>query len=114
MVFTSYLGDILIHASFPLLLFATGFFHPLVLMGPLANYVFLRYVGGDGENEASQEKRYQVEDRVKYEQLQTWRREKNAFWPKLSELRNRWTWVVVCAGGVGVLVERSLRCAFAA
>jgi hypothetical protein len=35
----------------------------------------------------------------KYEQLQTWRRENNAFWPKLSRLENRWTWIVVCAGG---------------
>ena len=43
-----------------------------------------------------------------------WRREKNAFWLKLSELENRWTWVVACAGGVGVLVERGLRRAFAA
>jgi hypothetical protein len=65
MLFTSYLSGILIHASFPLLLFATDFFHPLVVIGPVANYVFLRYVGGDRENEANQKERYQVKNWVK-------------------------------------------------
>jgi hypothetical protein len=40
MLFTSYLVDILIHVPFPLLFFATGLFHPSVVIGPMANYVF--------------------------------------------------------------------------
>jgi hypothetical protein len=31
------------------------------------------------------------------------------FLAELGELENRWTWVVACAGGVGVLVEMGLR-----
>lgn len=105
---TSYLGDTLVHASFPLLLYSTGYLHPLVLLGPVANYIFLRYVGGDRENEANQEERYQSHDPQKHVQLVAWRAEKNSFWPQLRELDNPWTWVVVLAGALGVVVEREL------
>merc|ERR1711981_1075508 len=50
----NYLGDALIHASFPLLLYGSGMLHPLALLGPAANYVYLRYVGGDRQTETSQ------------------------------------------------------------
>jgi len=53
-----YLGDALIHMSFPLLLWSTPAWHPLLLLGPLTNYRFLRKLGGDIENEASQEEGY--------------------------------------------------------
>lgn len=97
------------HASFPLLLAGAGLMHPLTLLGPAANYVFLRYVSGDKENEASQEKKYRTENQTKYAQLQEYKTEKNSFWPKLNELGNSWLWVVVGAGVGGVVLEKSLR-----
>jgi hypothetical protein len=39
--------------------------HPLALLGPVANYIFLRFVGGDAENEASEEQRYVKESEKK-------------------------------------------------
>lgn len=45
--------------AFPLLLWDTPAFHPLELFGPIANYVFLRYTGGDKENESRQRERYE-------------------------------------------------------
>lgn len=80
-----------------------------MLLGPLTNYIFLRFVGGDKQNEASQETRYRAEDPLKYEQLQSWRREKNRFWPGLTEVVNPWTWAVVGAGVVGVIAEEGIR-----
>ncbi len=58
----SYLGDTLVHAAFPLLLYASDMLAPIELLGPIANYIFLRYVGGDKENEASQGQQYAKED----------------------------------------------------
>ena len=92
----SYLGDALIHASFPILLIGAGLFHPLAALGPIVNYVFLRFVGGDRENEQSQAERYAKEDPVKALQFQDYQREKNSFWPDLKEASNKWTWIVVC------------------
>jgi hypothetical protein len=50
-----------------------------------------------------------MQDPHKYAQLQAWRREKNSFWPALSELANPWMWAVVGSGVVGVVVEEMVR-----
>ncbi|KAH7064872.1 hypothetical protein B0J12DRAFT_560267 [Macrophomina phaseolina] len=105
----NYLGDALCHFSFPVLLYSAGILHPLAILGPVANYVFLRFIGGDKENEASQEERYSKENPLKYQQLQEWKREKNSFWPSLSEFQNKWTWVVFAVGAGGVVLERGVR-----
>lgn len=107
----SYFGDALVHASFALLN-AANKFNPVILLGPLANHCFLRYVGGDRENESSQEERYRAQDKDKHAQLQVWRAEKNSFWPSLSELVNPWTWIVVGSGVIGVFVEEIARVVF--
>jgi steroid 5-alpha reductase family enzyme len=43
----NYLGDALVHFSFPLWTLGAGIFTPWQLLGPIANYTFLRSVGGD-------------------------------------------------------------------
>ena len=53
----SYLGDALVHFSFPAVLYANGLLNPWYLLGAAANYAFLRYIGGDWENEISQAER---------------------------------------------------------
>lgn len=105
----NYLGDTLVHFSFPLLLFASGLFNPLSLVGPLTNLAFLRFVGGDKENEATQEQRYKTAAPKKYVQLEEWRATKNSFWPALKEIGNPWSLALVGIGAVGVLAERGLR-----
>ncbi|GME50337.1 hypothetical protein GTA08_BOTSDO07666 [Neofusicoccum parvum] len=107
----NYLGDALIHISFPVLLYSAGILHPIAVLGPVANYVFLRFIGGDKENEASQEERYTKENPLKYQQLQEYKREKNSFWPRLQEFQNKWTWAVLAAGAGGVILERGIRVA---
>ncbi|KAF9870603.1 duf1295 domain protein [Colletotrichum karsti] len=105
----NYLGDTLIHFSFPLLLYATGMLSPVELFGPLANYVFLRYVGGDKENEESQEDRYLREAPEKKVDLERYRQQKNSFWPGIREVNNKWTWVVVGCGVAGAAIEKFSR-----
>jgi steroid 5-alpha reductase family enzyme len=105
----SYLGDALIHASFPILLIGAGLFHPLAALGPIANYVFLRFIGGDRENEQTQAERYEKEDPVKAVEFRQYREEKNSFWPNMRELGNKWSWVVLAAGVGGVLLENGVR-----
>ncbi|KAI2617716.1 DUF1295-domain-containing protein [Hypomontagnella submonticulosa] len=104
----NYLGDALCHLSFPLLLFGAGQMHPLTLLGPVANYVFLRYIGGDRENEENQEKRYAKGSPTKYKQLQQYKQTKNSFWPSLDEVGNKWLWTIAAVGAGGVVLERSL------
>ncbi|KFA67321.1 hypothetical protein S40285_03654 [Stachybotrys chlorohalonatus IBT 40285] len=105
----NYLGDALIHASFPVLLLGAGLFHPIVLAGPLVNYVFLRYIGGDRENEASQEERYSKENPLKSAEFQEYKDQKNSFWPSAAEVQNQWTWIMAGAGVAGALAERGFR-----
>jgi steroid 5-alpha reductase family enzyme len=105
----NYLGDALVHLSFPLLSYASSSLTLFSIIGPLANYLFLRYVGGDKENESDQEERYRKGSRGKLEQLQSWRGEKNSFWPGVREVANPWTWIVVGLGAVGVGLEKGLK-----
>lgn len=106
----NYLGDLMTHLSYPLLLLSAGSFNPYALLGPLANWYFLRHVGGDKQTEASQEYRYRENDQAeKMLDLIESREEKNAFWPSVRELGNIWTWAVIGSGVAGVFAERALR-----
>lgn len=80
--------------------------HPLAVLGPVANYVLLRFVGGDKEKEAYQEQRYFKEKSPKYSQLQDYKATKNSFWPRLDEIQNPWLWTVITIGIAGAMVER--------
>ncbi|OCK84029.1 DUF1295-domain-containing protein [Lepidopterella palustris CBS 459.81] len=105
----NYLGDAFVHLSFIVLLYGSDMLAPIELLGPLANYAFLRYFGGDKENEASQTRRYSMSDPEKMQQLEQFRSEKNSFWPAAKEIGNKWLWIVLACGGVGVFVEEGLR-----
>ncbi|KAJ5395010.1 uncharacterized protein N7487_009313 [Penicillium crustosum] len=107
----NYLGDTLVHFSFALLNMA-GPFNPVVILGPVANYLFLRFVGGDKQTEASEEERYKSQDPHKYEQLRQWKREKNSFWPDLHDLVNPWALAVAGCGFIGVVIEEGFRGAY--
>ena len=74
--------------------------HPLALLGPVANYYFLRFGGGDAENDTSQEERHEKGDTEK---------QKNSFWPKPQEIHNEWTWAVLAWGVGGFIMERGYR-----
>ncbi|KAK8846533.1 hypothetical protein IAR55_005619 [Kwoniella newhampshirensis] len=103
----NYLGDILVHSSFPLLLYANNLFNPYTLLGPITNWFFLRHFSGDKENEANQATRYQRENPAKKAEFDQYRKEKNAVWPAVNELvTNRWSWIVLGAGALGAVVER--------
>lgn len=105
----SYLGDALVHFSFPLFLWGSGKLHPIVLLGPVANYAFLRYIGGDAQNESAQAERYAKTDAVKAQELAEYRQTKNSFWPKAQEATNPWTLAVLGAGVGGLVLERVAR-----
>ncbi|KAK4245876.1 DUF1295 domain-protein [Corynascus novoguineensis] len=105
----NYLGDALVHYSFPLFLFANNMLAPISLLGPLANHFFLRYVSGDKENEASQARRYGAGDVAKKADFEKYRHERNSFWPDLGQIRNKWTWVVLGCGAAGALADAAVR-----
>ncbi|KAJ5336239.1 Protein of unknown function DUF1295 [Penicillium brevicompactum] len=104
----NYLGDTLVHFSFTLLNMA-GFWNPIVLLGPITNYLFLRLVGGDKQTEASQLERYKSQDSSKYDQLRQWQKENNSFWPAIRQLANPWALAVVGCGFISVVIEEGLR-----
>jgi hypothetical protein len=83
--------------------------HPLALLGPVANYVYLRYVGDDAENETAEEQRYVKESQRKHGQLIEYKQIKNSFWPRPEEINNPWTWKIVGAGIVGLALEKGIR-----
>lgn len=105
----SYLGDTLIHTSFILLLYGSDMLAPIELLGPIANYAFLRYFGGAPQKEQHQTRRYSASNPDKFAELEKFRAEKNSFWPGVEELKNQWLWTVVGIGGLGVVVEEGLR-----
>lgn len=101
----------MVHFSF-LVLRMAGSWNPLVLLGPIANYLFLRCVGGDKQTEASQMERYKSRDANKYQQLREWRKENNSFWPAFRDLCSPWTLAIASCGFVSVMVEEGLRSSF--
>lgn len=82
-----------------------------MLLGPIANYLFLRCVGGDKQAEASQMERYRSRDANKYQQLTEWRKENNSFWSAFRDLCSPWTLAIAGCGFIGVMVEEGLRSA---
>jgi hypothetical protein len=105
----SYLGDALVHTSFIVLLYGSDMLAPVELLGPLANYAFLRFFGGAKQKETYQTRRYSESHPTKFSELEQFRKEKNAFWPQARELTNSWLWTVVGVGAVGVVVEEAVR-----
>ncbi|EPS43466.1 hypothetical protein H072_2512 [Dactylellina haptotyla CBS 200.50] len=101
----NYLGDFLVHLSFPLMALADGVFNPAMFLGPVCNYVFLRFVAGDKENDRYQMDKYARESPSKYEELLEWKAQKNSFWPGWREVANGWTWAVVGIGAVAAGAE---------
>jgi hypothetical protein len=106
---TSYLGDTLVHISFIVMLYGSDMLAPVELLGPIANYAFLRYFGGDAEKEQHQERRYSASQPEKFAELKKFREDKNSFWPRTEEFQNKWLWIVLGAGAAGVVVEQTLR-----
>lgn len=112
----SYLGDILVHSGLGLLSLvawaSASMSHaasPLVLLGPVANYVFLRHHGGDHESEQSAIERYsQNGDEKKLGQLLKRRSERNSVWPRPRDLGNWWVVGVAAVGAGAVGVQRLL------
>ncbi|KAI6350819.1 hypothetical protein MCOR25_010361 [Pyricularia grisea] len=106
----NYLGDALVHFSFPLFLYGNNLLsHPLAVCGSIANYLFLRYFGGDKENEASQEERYTKENQTKKVDFQRYQQEVNSFWPGFEAVTNKWTWIVAGCGVAAAALEQAMR-----
>jgi len=105
----NYLGDSLVHISFIIMLYGSDMLAPIELLGPIANYYFLRLYGGDNEKEQSQERRYSASQPEKLAELEKFRADKNAFWPRVDEMSNKWLWTVLGIGGLGVALEQTLR-----
>ncbi|CAD6445043.1 23b522b2-6e94-4ad7-b337-27d3130882d3 [Sclerotinia trifoliorum] len=100
----NYLGDTLIHTSFPLILYGAGLFHPLMLLAPITNYTFLRYVGGDAQTEKYQQERYEkIGSANKLEDFSGLKSGKNSVWPGVEEWGNVWLWSVLACGAMGVV-----------
>ena len=97
------------HLSFIVLLYGSDMLAPVELLGPLANYLFLRFFGGEKQKVTYQNRRYSQSHPEKFAELQRFRSEKNSFWPATKEFTNKWLWTVVGLGGVGVAVEEILR-----
>lgn len=101
----TYLGDTLCHFAFPLWTYGTGLFSYWQVLGPVANYLFLRWIGGDRENEASMAERYRKTDRDKHAQLELYQLQKHSFWPSIFELANPWAWIIAGIGATGAALE---------
>ncbi|TGJ82931.1 hypothetical protein E0Z10_g5816 [Xylaria hypoxylon] len=102
----NYLGDALVHLSFPLLLYGSDMLAPVEVLGGIANYLFLRYVGGDKQTERHQARRYSESNPEKFADFQRRKETHNSFWPKADVLTNQWLWTVVGAGAAGAAVEQ--------
>jgi hypothetical protein len=57
------------------------------------------------QNEEYQRERYSKEDPNKYLEFQEYRRQKNSFWPGLSEIVNPWTILCIASGAAAAGAE---------
>lgn len=104
----SYLGDALVHFSFPLLLYGSDMLAPIEVLGGIANYLFLRYVGGDRQTEAHQERRYSQTNPEKHADFRRFQESHNSVWPGAEVITNKWLWYVVGAGVAGATLEQAV------
>lgn len=104
----NYLGDALVHFSFPLLLYGSDLLAPIEILGSIANYLFLRYVGGTKQTEAHQHRRYSQSHLEKHADFERFKTSHNSFWPRTDVMANQWLWIVIGAGVAGAAVEQAL------
>ncbi|KAI0475384.1 DUF1295-domain-containing protein [Xylariaceae sp. FL0804] len=104
----NYLGDVLVHLSFPLLLYGSDMLAPVEVLGCIANYLFLRYIGGDKQTEQHQERRYSASNLDKHADFRKFKESHNSVWPKADVLTNKWFWTVIGAGVAGAAVEQAM------
>jgi hypothetical protein len=79
---------------------------PIEILGALANYLFLRYVGGDKQTERHQTRRYSESNPEKFADFQRLKETHNSVWPKADVLTNKWLWIVAGAGAAGAALEQ--------
>ncbi|KAJ5114400.1 DUF1295-domain-containing protein [Penicillium alfredii] len=72
-----YWGETLAHISFGLFGFADSR-NPVTLLGPLVNYLFLRFMATPSLNEETQELRFELEKSPNLAQLNEWLESKNS------------------------------------
>ncbi|KAK3323193.1 hypothetical protein B0T19DRAFT_462521 [Cercophora scortea] len=101
----NFLGDMLMHISFPLMLYSSDMLAWIELLGPVANYIFLRFFGGTKEAEKRHAKKYIIENVSKKVDFDRYRQEINAFWPDQKQISNKWSWIVVGSGVAGSVLE---------
>ncbi|KAI1854965.1 hypothetical protein JX265_002603 [Neoarthrinium moseri] len=102
----NYLGDALVHFSFPLLLYGSDLLAPIEILGSIANYIFLRYISGAKKTEAHQERRYSQSSLEKHADFQKFKASHNSIWPRSDMLTNKWLWTVIGIGAAGAAVEQ--------
>jgi len=100
----NYLGETLVHASFPILLAGAGLMHPVTLLGPAANYIFLRYFSVDKETEAKPKAETGAQD----EQLKETETEKKSLLDRALnvEIPVRQLLAVVAWGAIATGIEQ--------
>ncbi|KAK6845720.1 hypothetical protein PG995_015830 [Apiospora arundinis] len=104
----NYLGDSLVHFSFPLLLYGSDMLAPVEILGCIANYLFLRYVGGDKQTEKHQERRYSQTNLEKHADFVKFKETHNSVWPRVEVVGNKWLWYVLGAGAAGAAIEQAI------
>jgi hypothetical protein len=82
---------------------------PVELLGPIANYIFIRHIGGDKKMGASHDEHYAKDNPTMKADFEVWRQQKNSFWPDLEATKNKWTWIVIGCGAAGVALEQAFR-----
>ena len=92
--------------SWPLFLYANDMLAPIALLGPFANHIWIRFIGGVKATEESQARRYGAEDIAKKVEFDRYRRERNAFWPDPSQIYNKWSWIIVGCGVACVVADQ--------
>lgn len=97
----------MIHFSFPMLLYGSDLLAPIELLGPLVNYLYIRYRGGDAQGEAAAATDFAAEKKTAFEQYRS-QEGLNFMWPSLQQLQNQWVWVVVGAGALGAVIEQGV------
>ena len=75
-----------------MILYGSDMLAPIELLGPIVNFVFLRYISAGKDSETSQEKKVQLENN---------QNERNSFWPGLDQLANQWMLTVLGVGMAG-------------
>ncbi|ORX39333.1 hypothetical protein BD324DRAFT_619281 [Kockovaella imperatae] len=99
------LANVLESTAYAIFLFSENLLNPFFLLSPIVTYLGARY--RDSEADQELQDKLARDDPAEYLHLKDKWNDSNSFWPGLSSLKQRWTWLATGVGAAMAVLASS-------